>query len=65
MGKVLSLIIGTAVAVIGVVLLVIWWSDFAIVLKGSVPVMLIFGGVIAVIAGLSELKDEMAAKENK
>ncbi|MFA5144137.1 MAG: hypothetical protein WC522_08265 [Candidatus Omnitrophota bacterium] len=61
----MSLIIGTAVAVIGVVLLVIWWCDFVTMLKGAVPVILIFGGAIAVIAGLSELKDELAAKEDK
>ena len=65
MGKILSLIIGTAVVVIGVVLVIVWWSDFFIVLKGSIPVMLILGGAIAVMAGLTELKDEMAAKENK
>ncbi|MCX5686012.1 MAG: hypothetical protein NTW09_00870 [Candidatus Omnitrophica bacterium] len=57
MGKYLSIIIGAAVALLGLLGLVGWWCDFLMVLKGSVPVMLIFGGAIAVIAGLSELKD--------
>ena len=65
MNKYLSLIIGAAVAVVGIVLLIAWWGDLLTVLKGSVPVMLVFGGAIAVIAGLAELKDETAAKEKK
>lgn len=67
MGKYLSIIIGAAVALLGVLGLAGWWCDFLTVLKGSIPAMLIFGGAIAVIAGLSELKDGEAAKkaENK
>ncbi len=67
MGKYLSIIIGAVVALLGLWGLAGWWNDFLVVLKGSIPVMLIFGGAIAVIAGFSELKDEQAAKkaENK
>ncbi len=66
MGKYLSVIIGAIVALLGLWGLVRWWCDFLLILKGSVPAMLIFGGVIAVIAGLSEIKDELASKkENK
>ncbi len=67
MGKYTSVIIGGVVAVLGVFGIIGWWCDFLTVLKGSVPAMLIFGGIIAVIAGLSEIKDEAAAKktENK
>lgn len=65
MGKYLSIIIGAAVALLGLWGLAGWWCDFLTVLKGSVPVMLIFGGAIAVIAGLSELKDAEAAKKPK
>ncbi|MFH0764358.1 MAG: hypothetical protein V1927_05090 [Candidatus Omnitrophota bacterium] len=63
MGKYLSIIIGAAVALLGLWALTGWWCDFLTVLKGSVPAMLIFGGAIAVIAGLSELKDEGIAKK--
>jgi hypothetical protein len=65
MGKYLSIIIGSLVAIIGLVGIIGWWSDFLIVLKGSIPVMLVFGGVIAAIAGLSELRDATAGKEKK
>ena len=63
MGKYASIVIGAAVTLIGVAGLTCWWSDFLTVLKGSIPVMLIFGGVIAVIAGISELKDQVASKK--
>ena len=65
MGKYLSVIMGGIVALLGLLGLIRWWGAFALVLKGSVPAMLIFGGVIAVIAGLSELKDEMASKKEE
>jgi small neutral amino acid transporter SnatA (MarC family) len=65
MGKFLSVIIGTAVAVLGLVGLFAWIGDFLVVLKGSVPIFLIFGGAIAVIAGVSEIKDELAAKKEE
>lgn len=63
MGKYASIIIGAIVALLGLWGLMGWFEDFLTVLKGSIPAMLIFSGVIAVIAGLSELKDEAAAKK--
>jgi len=63
MGKYLSVIIGAAVAIVGLVAFIGWWCDFLLVLRGSVPAMLIFGGAIAVIAGVSEIKDEAASKK--
>lgn len=65
MGKFLSIIIGGIIAFIGLVGLIAWKGAFVTVLKGSIPAFLIFGGIIAVIAGVSELKDEMAAKSNE
>lgn len=63
MGKYLSLIVGGAIAFVGLVGLLSWWPDFIMVVKGTIPAMLIFGGAIAVIAGLSEIKDEQASKK--
>ena len=65
MGKYLSAIVGAAVALVGFVLLLKWKAAFLIMLKGTVPAMLIFGGVIAVIAGISEVKDELASKKEE
>lgn len=65
MGKVLSLLIGAVVALVGLILLIAWWYELLFVLRGVVPLTLILGGVIAVIAGFSELKDVLKKKEGK
>ncbi|NQU95097.1 MAG: hypothetical protein HQ549_02525 [Candidatus Omnitrophica bacterium] len=63
MGKFLGVTIGVVVAFIGLVLLIAWWYEFLFILRGVIPVLLIFGGGIALIAGLSELKDTLKAKK--
>lgn len=65
MGKYLGVIIGTIIVLLGLKGIWCWWSDFLVVLKGSVPAMLIFGGAIAVIAGLSEIRDEVSSKKEE
>jgi hypothetical protein len=65
MGKYTGVIIGAIVALLGLLGIASWWSDFVTVLKGSVPAMLIFGGVIALIAGVSEIRDEAASKKDQ
>ncbi|HPM42785.1 MAG TPA: hypothetical protein PLV52_03045 [Candidatus Omnitrophota bacterium] len=63
MGKYASVIIGAIVAVLGLLGFIRWWGNFMVVVKGTLPAMLIFGGAIAAVAGLSELKDEQKAKK--
>ena len=65
MGKYAGLIIGAIVALLGFIGLVNWWGSFVELAKGSVPAMLIFAGAIAVIAALSEIKDESASKKEE
>ena len=66
MGKYAGIVGGAIAVLVGIVGLLRWWPSFAALLKGSIPVMLIFAGAIAVIAGLSEIKDEAASlKEEK
>jgi len=65
MSKYASVVIGAVVVVLGVLGLIRWWMPFMIVMKGTVPAMLIFCGAIALIAGLSELKDEQASKQEE
>ncbi len=62
MGKILSLLIGGIVAVLGLILLVAWWYEFMFILRGMVPALLILGGIVAVLAGFSELKDVIKNK---
>jgi len=65
MGKYAGIVIGGVVALLGVAGLIGWSYEFSIILKGIIPAMMIFGGVIAVIAGLSEMKDEQAEKKEE
>jgi len=65
MGKYMSVIIGGIIALLGILGIARWWGAFLMVLKGSVPAMLIFAGIIAVIAGVSEIKDELASKKEE
>lgn len=63
MGKYISVIIGAVVTLLGIIGLIRWWDTFVLLLKGAIPVMLIFGGAIAVVAGLSEIRDEKSSKK--
>lgn len=63
MGKFLGIIIGASLAFVGLLLLIAWWYEFLFILRGSVPAILVFGGVIALFAGISELKDTFKAKK--
>ena len=62
MGKILSLLVGAIVTLVGLILLVAWWYELLFVIRGVLPLMLVFGGVIAIIAGLAELKDTLKLK---
>ncbi len=63
MGKTLSVVVGGIVAFIGLVLLLFWWYEFLFILRGTIPAILILGGIIALIAGISEFKDTLASKK--
>ena len=52
-----TLIGGTIVAVLGLIGLVKWFSDFMQILAGIVPVMLLFAGCLAIYLGFDELKE--------
>ena len=63
MGKYLGVIIGAAVVLFGFKGLICWWPEFTTLLKGSVPAILILAGAIAIVAGISEIKDEFSPKK--
>ncbi len=64
MGKYLA-ILGGLIAIVGGVLLVIfvWRGPFIWLVKGSIPPVLVFGGLIALIAGISSIKDAARTKK--
>lgn len=63
----LSVIFGLVGVVVGIFWLISWggWSFFLVVLQGSVPPFLILVGLIAVAAGVSSIKDNIAAKKEE
>jgi arginine exporter protein ArgO len=62
----MSLLISGVVAVIlGIIGFTQWWSDFVIILKGGVPIMLMLGGILAVYVGLDALQDRMKEERQK
>lgn len=62
MAKYIGIITGSAVTLIGLIALIKWWDNFLVLLKGTIPLFLIFGGIIAIIAGVSEIKDIISAR---
>ncbi len=52
-----TLIGGIIAAALGLIGIAIWWSQFLMVLAGTVPVMLLLGGALAIYLGFDELKD--------
>ena len=63
----LSLIFGVAGIVVGGLWLVLWgaWKPFVTVLQGSIPPFMILVGLVAIAAGISSMKDNMAAKKEE
>ncbi len=52
-----TLIGGAVAAVLGVIGLAVWFPAFLQLLAGSVPIMLLLGGGLALYLGFDELKD--------
>lgn len=65
MGKNITVLSGVISIVVGIWGLVSWWDSFAMLLKGSIPLILILGGLAALFAGISEIKDSAQAKKEE
>jgi hypothetical protein len=52
-----TLIGGAVAAVLGIIGLAVWFPAFLQILAGSVPIMLLLGGGLALYLGFDELKD--------
>jgi hypothetical protein len=64
MGKYLA-IFGGLIAIAGGVVLgaLVWRHEFIWLVKGCIPPFLFFGGLIALIAGVSSIKDAQRTKK--
>ena len=58
----LAIVVGLVFIVLGLWGVVCWWTDFLMMMRGSMPVMIVFGGSLAVIAGITSIKDSLEAK---
>jgi uncharacterized membrane protein len=65
MFNVLGIIIGVIVAIVGIILLVIWWSMFIKGLMAIVPILLILIGAGALVYFVSEIKSKLEMEKEK
>ena len=65
MGKYITVLGGLVSIIVGIWGLISWWYSFVILLKGSVPPILVLGGLAALFAGISEIKDCGQAKKEE
>ena len=65
MGNMLTIVGGVAAVILGVIGLVTWRDSLFTLLKGSIPAFLLLGGIIALMAGLSETKESRREHHNK
>ncbi|MFA5500086.1 MAG: hypothetical protein WC404_03295 [Candidatus Omnitrophota bacterium] len=64
--KYLSVVGGLAAIILGVAGLVVWWEEYiAGFLKSGLVLVLLLGGVLALLAGIGEIKDSLEEKKEK
>lgn len=60
-----TLIGGAIAALLGLVGIVAWFPQFLTVIAGTIPVMLLLGGALAIYLGIDELKDTWKQEEGE
>lgn len=65
MGKYLSVLGGIVAVALGILNLMRWWDEVTIVAKAALVAILIFGGLLAFFAGVGEIKDSSAQKQEE
>ncbi|MCX8159311.1 MAG: hypothetical protein N3G18_00075 [Candidatus Saccharicenans sp.] len=64
MGKYLAIFLGIVAMIAGLYLVIfVWWREFYELVFGFIPPILFFGGLIAIIAGISSIKDSIRQKK--
>ncbi len=65
MNKMTSIVGGGVAAILGILGLIFWWDSFMTILKGGIPIILLLGGIISLVAGISELKETSKPKKEQ
>jgi succinate-acetate transporter protein len=64
MGKFIAVLGGLVAMAAGIVLVsLVWWREFYQLVFGFIPPILFFGGLIALIAGISSIKDAQRTRK--
>ncbi len=58
-----TLIGGAIAAILGIIGIVVWFPQFLTVMSGTIPIMLLLGGALAIYLGVDELKDTWRKEE--
>jgi len=58
-----TLIGGAIAAVLGLIGIVAWFPQFLTVVAGTIPIMLLLGGALAIYLGIDEMKDTWTPEE--
>ncbi|MBN1624931.1 MAG: hypothetical protein JW944_00290 [Deltaproteobacteria bacterium] len=56
-----SLLGGIIALVLGIVALIFWFGELLDVLKGTLPILFILGGILAAYLGFEEIKDKSSS----
>ena len=56
---------GFLAIILGIIGLIFWFKYFLYLLGGSIPLILITGGLIALFIGITEIKDTLKSKEEE
>ena len=60
-----TLIGGAVAAILGLIGIVAWFPQFLTVMGGTIPIMLLLGGALAIYLGVDELKDTWTNEETE
>jgi len=63
MSNVLGIVIGVIVIVVGLILMITWWSMFLKGLMATVPILLVLIGLGVLIYYISEIKSKLDLKK--
>ena len=62
----MSLLIGGIIsAILGLISLILCWSDFITLINGAFPIFLLLGGALAIYVGLDELQEKIREERQR